>query len=95
MGPHDSDADTLLIGIKHYMLFQIRYSNITLIYIQKYMHFIICGIWALGRMFGRHQNASFYYQKVRTRSRSVSVHSDLAYDASRTHRRGRGDKTKK
>ena len=37
----------------------------------------------------------FCYQKERTRSRSVSVHSDLTYDASRAHRRGRGDKTKK
>ena len=35
------------------------------------------------------------YQKDRTRSRSVSVHSDLTYDASRAHRRGRGDKPKK
>ena len=34
------------------------------------------------------------YQKDRTRSRSVSVHSDLTYDASRAHRRGRGDKPK-
>ena len=37
----------------------------------------------------------FCYQKDRTRSRSVSVHSDLTYDASRAHRRGRGDKPKK
>ena len=35
------------------------------------------------------------YQKDRTRSRSVSVHSDLTYDASRAHRRGRGDKPRK
>ena len=34
------------------------------------------------------------YQKDRTRSRSVSVHLDLSYDASRAHRRGRGDKPK-
>ena len=34
------------------------------------------------------------YQKDRTRSRSVSVHSDLTYDALRTQRRGRGDKPK-
>ena len=34
------------------------------------------------------------YQKDRTRPRSVSVHSDLTYDASRAHRRGRGDKPK-
>ena len=36
----------------------------------------------------------FCYQKDHTRSRSVSVHSDLTYDASRAHRRGRGDKPK-
>ena len=34
------------------------------------------------------------YQKVRTKSRSVSVHSDLNYDASCSHRRGLGDKPK-
>ena len=49
---------------------------------------------AIGGNFGRHQNATFCYQKVATRSRSVSVHLDLSYDASRAHRRGRGDKTK-
>ena len=37
----------------------------------------------------------FCYQKDRTRSRRVFVHSYLTYDASRAHRRGRGDKTKK
>ena len=36
----------------------------------------------------------FSYQKVAIRSRSVSVHSDLSYDALRAHRRGRGDKHK-
>ena len=46
---------------------------------------------ALGGNFGRHQNATFCYQKVATRSRSVSVHLDFSYDASRAHRRGRGD----
>ena len=50
---------------------------------------------AIGRNFGRHQNPTFCYQKVATRSRSVSVHSDLTYDASRVHRRGRGDNIKK
>ena len=49
---------------------------------------------AIGGNFGRHQNATFCYQKVATRSRSVSVHLDLSYDASRAHRIGRGDKTK-
>ena len=48
----------------------------------------------LGGNFGRHQNASFCYQKVATRSRSASVHSDFSYDALRAHRRGRGDKPK-
>ena len=37
----------------------------------------------LGGNFGRHQNASFCYQKVATRSRSASVHSDFSYDALR------------
>ena len=36
----------------------------------------------------------FCYEKVATRSRSVSVYSDLSYDASRAHRRGRGDNSK-
>ena len=49
---------------------------------------------ALGENFVRHQNATFCYQKVATRSRSVSVHLDLSYDASRAHRRGRGDNSK-
>ena len=57
----------------------------------KYMHIIICGT---GGNFGRHQNASFCYQKVGTRSRSVSVYSDLSYDALRAHRRGHGDNSK-
>ena len=49
---------------------------------------------AIGGNFGQHQNATFCYQKVATRSRSVSVHSDLSYDALRAHRRGRGDNSK-
>ena len=49
---------------------------------------------AIGGNFGPHQNATFCYQKVATRSRSVSVHLDLSYDASREHRRGRGDNSK-
>ena len=36
----------------------------------------------------------FCYQKVATRSRSVSVHLDFSYDALRAHRRGRGDNSK-
>ena len=58
----------------------------------KYIYFIICD--TKGGNFGRHQNASFSYQKVATRSRSASVHSDFSYDALRAHRRGRGDNSK-
>ena len=36
----------------------------------------------------------FCYWKDHTRSRSVSVHLYLTYDASRAHRRGRGDEPK-
>ena len=62
----------------------------TLVYEYTYKVYIL----AIGGNFGQHQNASFCYQKVATRSRSASEHSDLSYDASRAHRRGRGDKTK-
>ena len=62
----------------------------TLIYESTYKVYI----YAIGVNFGRHQNATFCYQKVATRSRSVSVHLDFSYDASCAHRRGRGDKTK-
>ena len=55
--------------------------------------FKVCTL-AIGGNFGPHQNATFCYQKVATRSRSVSVHLDLSYDASREHRRGRGDNSK-
>ena len=62
----------------------------TLIYEYTYKVYTL----AIGGNFGRHQNATFCYQKVATRSRSVSVRLDFSYDASREHRRGRGDKTK-
>ena len=62
----------------------------TLIYESTYKVYTL----AIGGNFGRHQNATFCYQKVAARSRSVSVHSDLTCNASRAHRRGRGDKTK-
>ena len=62
----------------------------TLIYESTYKVYTL----AIGGNFGRHQNATFCYQKVATRSRSVSVHSDLTYDASCAHKGGRGDKTK-
>ena len=57
----------------------------------KYMHIIICGTGGILVDIKMHL---FGYQKVGTRSRSVSVHSDLSYDASRAHRRGRGDNSK-
>ena len=62
----------------------------TLIYESTYKVYTL----AIGGNFGGHQNACFCYQKVDTRSRSVSVHLHFSYDASRAHRRGRGDKTK-
>ena len=62
----------------------------TLIYESIYKVYIL----AIGGNFGRHQNASFCYQKVATRSRSVSVHSNFSYDALLAHRRGRGDNSK-
>ena len=66
----------------------------TRIYESTYKVYIYIYILVIGGNFGRHQNACFCYQKVATRSRSVSVHLDLSYDALRAHRRGRGDKTK-
>ena len=59
----------------------MRFDNVTL---RFYVKIVEC----------QNQNATFCYQKVATRSRSVSVHLDLSYDALRVHRRGRGDKTK-
>ena len=64
--------------------------RITRIYESTFKVYIL----GIGGNFGRHQNATFCYQKVSTRSKSVSVHLDFSYDASRVHRRGRGDKTK-
>ena len=58
----------------------------------KYIHSIICGTG--GEILVDIKMHPFCYQKVATRSRSVSVNLDLSYDASRAHRRGRGDKTK-
>ena len=57
----------------------------------KYMHIIICGT---GGNLVDIKMHLFGYQKVGTRSRSVSVHTDLSYDASHAHRRGRGDNSK-
>ena len=58
----------------------------------KYVHSIICGTG--GEILVDIKMHPFCYQKVATRSRSVSVHLDFSHDASRAHRRGRGDKTK-
>ena len=58
----------------------------------KYIHSIICG--TEGENLVHIKMHLFCYQKVATRFRRVSVHSDLSYDASRAHRRGRGDKPK-
>ena len=49
-------------------------------------------MWHRGELLVHIKMHLYCYQKDRTRSRSVSVHSDLTYDASRAHRRGRGDK---
>ena len=65
----------------------------TLIYESTYKVYTLHTYIHIGGNFGRHQNATFCYQEVATRSRSVSVYLDLSYDASRAHRRGRGDKT--
>ena len=59
----------------------------------KYIHSIICGTGGGGILVDIKMHP-FCYQKVATRSRSVSVNSDLSYDASRVHRRGRGDNSK-
>ena len=66
----------------------------TLIYESTYKVYTLHTYIHIGGNFGRHQNATFCYQKVAIKSRSVSVHLDLSYDASRAHRRGRGDKNK-
>ena len=51
-------------------------------------------MWHRGELLVHIKMHLYCYQKDRTRSRSVSVHSDLTYDASRAHKRGRGDKPK-
>ena len=62
----------------------------TLIYESTYKVYTL----AIGEILVDIKMHHFCYQKVATRSRSVSVHLDFSYDASRAHRRGRGDKTK-
>ena len=73
----------------------ITTRQITLIYIQKYIHFLYVAYGHWGEYLVDIKMNLYCYQKDRTGSRSVSVHSDLTYDASRVHRRGRGDKPKK
>ena len=66
----------------------------TLIYESTYKVYTFYYMWHWGEILVDIKMHPFCYQKVATRSRSVSVHLDLTYDASRAHRRGRGDKTK-
>ena len=65
-----------------------------LIYESTYKVYTFYYMWHWGEILVDIKMHPFCYQKVATRSRSVSVHLDLSYDASREHRRGRGDKTK-
>ena len=61
----------------------------------KRIYIIICGAYGhWGEFLVDIKMHLYCYQKDRTRSRSVSVHSDLSYDAACAHRRGRGDKAK-
>ena len=66
----------------------------TVIYERTYKVYTFYYMWHWGEILVDIKMHPFCYQKVATRSRSVSVHLDLSYDASRAHRRGRGDKTK-
>ena len=62
--------------------------HIQYIYIYILLYVVLGGILVDIKMY------LFCDQKVAIRSRSVSVHSDLSYDALRAHRRGRGDNSK-
>ena len=66
----------------------------TPIYESTYKVYTFYYMWHWGEILVDIKMHPFCYQKVATRSRSVSVHLDFSYDASRAHRRGRGDKTK-
>ena len=68
--------------------------RITRIYESTYKVYTFYYMWHWGEILVDIKMHPFCYQKVATRSRSVSVHLDFSYDASRAHRRGRGDKTK-
>ena len=63
-------------------------------YIQKYIILLYVAYGNWGEFLIDIKMHLFSYQKDHTRSRSVSVHSYLSYDASRAYRRGRGDKPK-
>ena len=66
----------------------------TLIYESTYKVYTLYYMWHWGEILVDIKMHYFCYQNVATRSRSVSVHLDFSYEASRAHRRGRGDKTK-
>ena len=60
-------------------------------YMQKYIHHYVSHrgeVLVVGKMY------QICYQEDRTGSRSVPVNLYLTYDASRAHRRGRGDNAK-
>ena len=60
-------------------------------YIQKYIHHYLSH---RGEVLVVGKTYQIFYQEDRIGSRSVPVHSYLTYDASRAHRRGRGDNAK-
>ena len=66
------------------LIFECTYKSICII--------IICGIWTLGRILFNYKKHLCCYQKDRTSSRSVSMHSYLSYDASPAHKIGCCDK---
>ena len=60
-------------------------------YIQKYIHYYVSH---RGEVLVGEKMYHIYYQEDHTSSRSMSVHLYFSYDASRAHRRGRGDNSK-
>ena len=60
-------------------------------YIQKYIHHYVSH---RGEVLVVGKTYQICYQEVRTSSRSVPVNPYMSYDASRAHRRGRGDEAK-
>ena len=71
-----------------------RRNTRIILYESTYKVYTFYYMWHWGEILVDIKMHPFCYQKVATRSRSVSVHLDFSYDASRAHRRGRGDKTK-